>query len=166
MRYEDGNVNAIQRMMRRAALVWPVSWLLVRVLRRLDRPLFRLTNRRHTLTSLSTGLPVVMLATTGARSGERRVVPVVGFADGDRMAVIADNHGQSRHPACYHNLRANPEAEIATRNSTRRVRAREAEGEERECLWRKAVGVYPGWAVFQRRASNRRIPVMVLDPAE
>lgn len=161
----NDDVGLFHRVMRRVGATWPASWLLVRVLHHLDRASFRLTGGRHTFTSLATGLPVIMLKTTGARSGAIRTVPVLGFADGDGMVMIADNHGQSRHPAWYHNLRANPEAEITVGEMTRGVHAREAEGEERERLWRRGVEVNPGWVAFQRRASNRRIPVIILVPA-
>ncbi len=159
------NGNMFHRIMRRISLVPPVSWVMIRTLHHLDRLVFRLTNGRRTFTSIVAGLPVVMLTTIGARSGEKRTVPVLGFGDGGAIVLIADNHGQRRNPGWYHNLRANPQAEVAVDGMTRLVRAREAEGDERERLWRMGVEVFPGWAAFQRRASNRRIPVMVLGPA-
>ena len=141
-----------------------MSWVYVRVLHHIDRPLYRLTRGRHSFVSLVSGLPVVMLTTTGARTRQQRVSPVVGLPDGDNLAVIASNWGQRHHPAWYHNLRAHPDAIVAVGGVTRRVRASEAIGEERERLWRRALAVYPGWAAYERRVRHRRIPVMVLTP--
>lgn len=138
----------------------------VRTLHHIDRSVFRLTRGRHTFVSLVTGAPVVMLTTTGARSGEKRTVPVLGLPAGDRVAVIASNFGQRHHPAWYFNLRANPEAEVSFGAEKRRVVAREAEGGERERLWRLGLGIYPGWIGYEKRAGERRIPVIVLLPEE
>lgn len=153
-------------MVLRMSLLPPMSWLVIHSLHHLDRVSFRLTGGKRTFTSVVTGLPVVMLTTIGAKTGEKRMVPVVAFLDGERTILIADNHGQRRNPAWYHNLRANPRAEIMEEGETRVLRAREAEGEERDRLWRKGVEIFPGWEVFQRRASNRRIPVIILELAE
>ena len=113
-----------------------------------------------------TGLPVVMLTTVGVRSKRPRTLPLLGLPDGERTVVIASNYGQRRHPAWYLNLRADPEATITAGGVSRRVVAREAEGDERERLWRLGLAVYPGWAGYERRASNRRIPVMMLSPRD
>ena len=154
----------LQRALRRFAASPPGSWLFACVLHRIDRPVYRLTRGRHTFASLVSGLPVVMLTTTGARSGQRRSVPVLGLPTDDGLAVIASNYGQRRHPAWYHNLRANPEGEVTVEGATRRFRAREAEGERRDRIWRAALEVYPGWSAYERRATERRIAVFVLEP--
>jgi deazaflavin-dependent oxidoreductase (nitroreductase family) len=78
--------------------------------------------------------------------------------------VIASNYGQLHHPAWYYNLLANPEAEINVEGMTRRVVARETEGEERRRLWRRGLEVYPGWSGYERRTGGRSIPVMALSP--
>src|ERR1700747_1928172 len=90
---------------------------------RIDRPVYRLTRGRHTFASLLSGIPVVMLTTTGARSGQLRTVPVLGLPTSDGLAVIASNFGQHQHPGWYHNLRANPEGSVAVDGQTRRFRA-------------------------------------------
>jgi deazaflavin-dependent oxidoreductase (nitroreductase family) len=154
--------NPLQRFMRDFAATRPVSWLFARTLHHVDRPVFRLTKGRHTFASLVSGLPVVMLTTTGARSGKRRTVALLGLPVGEEMAVIASNYGKRHHPAWYLNLRANPEATLSLGGRERRVVAREAGNEERERLWTMGLEIYPGWAGYERRASGRRIPVMVL----
>jgi deazaflavin-dependent oxidoreductase (nitroreductase family) len=105
-----------------------------------------------------------MLATTGARSGRPRTVPVLGLPTADGLAVIASNYGQEHNPAWYHNLRANPEGEVAFGGATHRFHAREAQGDERARIWQEGLRVYPGWAHYERRATRRRISVFVLDP--
>ena len=157
--------NAFRRLMRRLAASGPGAWLFARVLHHVDRPVHRLTRGRATLGSLVSGLPVVMLTTTGARSGKPRTVPVLGIPADDGLAVIASNWGQERPPAWDHNLRAHPDASIAIGRTSRRVRAVVADGERRERIWREGLEVYPGWSQYERRAGGRRITVYVLEPA-
>ncbi len=155
--------NAVQRVLRRFAASGPGSWLFARVLHHVDRPVHRLTRGRHTLASLVSGIPVVMLTTTGAKSGRPRTVPVLGIPADGGLAIIASNFGQHRHPAWYHNLRAHPEAEVVVDGSHRRVRAVEADAERRSAIWQSGLRVYPGFAQYERRASHRRISVFLLE---
>jgi deazaflavin-dependent oxidoreductase (nitroreductase family) len=157
--------NLLQKFLRSFAASGPGSWLFARVLHRIDRPVHKLTHGRWTFASLLSGIPVVMLTTTGAKSGEPRTVPVLGIPTGDGVAIIASNFGQHRHPAWYHNLRAHPDAEVVIDGRHRHVRAVEAEGERRAEIWSEGLRVYPGFAQYERRASQRRISVFVLEPA-
>jgi deazaflavin-dependent oxidoreductase (nitroreductase family) len=156
--------NVLQRGLRRVASSGPGSWLFARVLHRLDRPVYRATRGRHTLTSLLAGLAIVVLTTKGARSGRTSSVPLVGLPTPDGMAVIASNYGQPHHPAWYYNLRADPAGKIAVDGTRSLVRAVEVEGERRARIWEQGLKVYPGWSAYERRASNRRIAVFVLEP--
>lgn len=162
--YQD--TNRFHRWARRLAATAAASRVSARGLHHADRLVFRLARRRTTLTSLVSGLPVVMLTTTGARSGQSRTLPVLGLPDGDDIVVIASNFGRERHPSWYHNLRAHPDASVTVGGATRDVRAREATGDEWERLWRRGLATYPGWAGYRRRAAHRRIPIMVLAPRE
>jgi deazaflavin-dependent oxidoreductase (nitroreductase family) len=157
--------NAVQRALRSFAASGPGSWLFARILHRIDRPVFRLTRGRYTLASLVSGIPVVMLTTTGARTGEPRTVPVLGIPTGGDVAIIASNFGQQHHPAWYHNLRAHPDAEVVVDGVRRRVRAAEADGARRDAIWQEGLRVYPGFGQYERRASRRRISVFVLEAA-
>jgi deazaflavin-dependent oxidoreductase (nitroreductase family) len=132
----------------------------------LDRLSLRLTGNRHSLTSILTGIPVVVLTTRGARSGRSRSVPLLGFKDGDNVGLIASNWGGTNHPGWYHNLRANPEGLLLMAGSRSKRIAREADDQERTRLWSRATAVYPGYDVYAARASHRRIPVLVLEPLE
>jgi len=156
--------NALRRGILRFASSRPGAWLFARVAHRIDRPMYRLTRGRHTFASLVAGLPVVMLTTTGARSGQPRTVPVLGLPTPDGLVVVASNFGQRRHPAWCHNLGANPEGEVVVDGSKRRFRAVEAEGERRARIWEWGLAIYPGWTQYERRASHRRIAVFVLEP--
>lgn len=161
---EYSRANPIQRVLRRFAGSGPGSWLFARILHHIDRPVFRLTKGRHTFASLVSGIPVVMLTTIGARSGQPRTVPVLGLPTEGGLAVIASNFGQHRHPAWYHNLRAQPEGTVTVDGTSRRFRAVEAEGDRRARIWQEGLRVYPGWSQYERRASHRRIAVFVLEP--
>lgn len=163
MRYAEA--NWFQRLQRRLPAKAAVSRMYARILPPLDRLVFRLTRGRQTLTSLVSGLPVVLLETTGARSGARRLVPVLGLPDGEDVVVIASNWGQDHHPAWYHNLCAEPSATITVRGERRRVVARETSGEERRRHWQQALEVYPAWRAYEARAGDREIPVIMLGPA-
>jgi F420H(2)-dependent quinone reductase len=87
--YEDA--NPLHRSMRWQAGTAPMARLWARTLHHLDRLVFRLTKGRHSFVNLITGLPVVMLTTTGAKSGKARTLPVLGIPDGERMVVVASN---------------------------------------------------------------------------
>lgn len=108
------------------------------------------------------GGPVLVLMTTGRRSGERRETPLLYVEDGDDFAVIASNGGTAGHPAWFLNLMAEPEVEVRLADGRAfRVRAEEAGGRERGRLWSLAVRMYPTYEDYQRK-TDRRIPVVVL----
>jgi deazaflavin-dependent oxidoreductase (nitroreductase family) len=107
--------------------------------------------------------PVLLLTTTGRKSGQRRTSPVVYLADGPNVVLIDTNAGHERLPAWSLNLRANPEAEVELGRERRPVRARRAEGEERAELWRAHNVQYAGFDDYA--AKLRREPsVWVLEP--
>jgi F420H(2)-dependent quinone reductase len=105
----------------------------------------------------------LLLATTGRKTGQARVVVLRYLRDGGHLAVIASNWGKPSSPAWWLNLQANPEAEIQVGRQRMRVRARQANPEEQERLWQRAVRAYPGFAEYQRRI-ERPIPVVILEP--
>ena len=109
-------------------------------------------------------LPVLLLTTIGRKSGKPRTQPLAYTRAGDGYAVIASKGGAAQHPLWYLNLRANPLAEVTIGRETRKVSARDAEGEEREQLWRALADLYPGYDRYAQKTS-RRIPVVVLELA-
>ena len=159
------DANALRRFVRRFAASRPGSWLFARILHHADRFVYRLTRQRTTLAALLSGLPVVMLTTTGAKSGRESTVPLLGFEEGDAVVLIASNYGQAHHPAWYHNLRAHPRARVAVRGRSREMAAEEVESPERERYLAVAAEIYPGYARYEARAAPRRISVFRLVPA-
>jgi deazaflavin-dependent oxidoreductase (nitroreductase family) len=137
------------------------SWLFVRVFSRIDRFLLRLSGGRL---SFAAGQPILLLTTRGAKTGHRRSTPLLYVADGADIVLIASSGGSPRHPAWSYNLRAHPEATLLLQGREGHYRAREAHGEERERLWRKAVEAYAGYEAYSRWTGGRKIPVMILSP--
>jgi deazaflavin-dependent oxidoreductase (nitroreductase family) len=110
------------------------------------------------------GVPMLLLTTSGARSGQPRVVPLGYSTDNGRIVVIAANSGQPTHPAWYHNLHANPDVTIELGAETFPARAAVTEGAERQRLFEKIVAGIPYFADAQRE-SPRQFPMVVLDRA-
>jgi deazaflavin-dependent oxidoreductase (nitroreductase family) len=108
------------------------------------------------------GMPVLLLTTTGRRTGRPHTVALTFLPDGENMVVIASNGGARRNPHWYANLEAHRDASVRLGRATIRVTGREASGDERERLWRRAVTAYRGYGAYQRR-TRRRIPVVVLE---
>jgi deazaflavin-dependent oxidoreductase (nitroreductase family) len=160
--YREANLP--RRVVRRLAATRAMGWVLERYLHRIDALVFRATRGRKTFTSMTTGLPVVMLTTTGARTGQVRTVPVVALPDGDRLVVIASNYGQLHNPAWYYNLRACGQGDVLVGGRSVAMTAHELAGAERERYFQRGVDVFPGWARYRRRASHRDIPVIMLEP--
>ena len=111
------------------------------------------------------GAPLLLLHSTGAKSGQERVNPMMYQADGDNFAVFASKAGAPTNPDWYHNLIANPRASIEVGDRTVDVVARVAEGQDRERLWSRQKELYPGFADYEAK-TNREIPVIVLEPAQ
>ena len=109
--------------------------------------------------------PVLLLSTTGRKTGRERTTPLLYLEDGENLVVVASVGGAPRHPDWYWNLKANPEARVQMQERTLRVRAQEAEGDEKHRLWRRVVEMYPPYEDYQRR-TEREIPVFVLRPTE
>jgi deazaflavin-dependent oxidoreductase (nitroreductase family) len=163
-RAEYTQVGRFRRLVRDTAATRSVTWLSVRIQQPLDRLVYKLTRGRATLSSWLSGLPVVMLTTTGARTGQPRTLPGVAIPDGAGLIVIASNYGRPHHPAWYHNLRSQPRATVTVDGTTRHMEAHELIGRERDDCFERAVGMHPGFAIYRTRATNRPIPVMRLDP--
>jgi F420H(2)-dependent quinone reductase len=130
---------------------------------KLNVPLYRLSGGR--IGGRIAKAPVLLLTTTGRKSGLPRTAPVVYLADGENLVVIGSNAGHSRTPAWSLNLQANPEAEVEVGRERRKVHARVAEGEERATLWRRHNEQYSGFDEYEAR-TDRDIAVFVLEPIQ
>lgn len=128
---------------------------------KLNVPVYRLSGGR--IWGKVNKAPVLLLTTTGRKSGQRRTAPVVYLADGENVVVIGSNAGHNRTPAWSLNLQANPEAEVEVGRERREVRARVAEGEERADLWRRHNEQYSGFDEYEAR-TDRDIALFVLEP--
>ena len=111
------------------------------------------------------GAPLLLLHSTGAKSGKQRVNPMMYLADGDDFIVFATKAGTPTNPDWYHNIVAFPQASIEVGESTVNVVARVAEGDTRERLWSRQKELYPGFAEYEAKTA-REIPVMVLEPVK
>ncbi len=110
------------------------------------------------------GAPMLLLHTTGARSGKERVNPMMYQDLGGPVAVFASKAGAPTNPDWFHNIVANPEVSAEIGTETRRFRARVTEGAERDEIWTRQKAAYPGFAEYEA-STTREIPVVVLDPA-
>ncbi len=139
----------------------PGSYFYVHIAPHIDRVLMPLTGGRLTTGGLHR---VGLLTVRGARSGVERHTPLVFTRDGENVLLVASRGGDVKHPAWYRNVVANPDVTFSIRGEERAYAARTATADERPSLWKLVNRTYPGYAVYQRRAGDREIPVVVLEP--
>ena len=141
------------------SVIWKAFYGLTDV----HKALFRLTRGRVGGTFPGTKVRILILHHVGAKSGKHRDNPLNYVAHGDDIAIIASKGGNVKHPAWFHNLKANPDTEVELPGGERRkVRARIAEGEERAEWWRRAVAAYRMYEDYQSY-TDREIPVVLLE---
>lgn len=109
------------------------------------------------------GAPILLLHTVGAKSGQPRVNPVMYHPVAGGYAVFASKAGAPSNPDWYHNLLAHPRVKAEIGDETIELRARVADGEERERIWAAQKAAYPGFAEYEQK-TTRRIPVVILEP--
>lgn len=157
--------NPIYAAVRRAAQTRLGAALLAKVMHLVDKPLLRWSSGRTSAAALFTGLPIVLLTTTGRKSRKPRTVPLVGIpAEDNKIILIGSNFGGEKNPAWYYNLKANPEAMLVVDGRSQRYTAHQAQDAERQRYWELAAQVYPGYRNYEKWAAHRDIPVMVLTP--
>lgn len=131
----------------------------MKILGTLHRRLYRASGGKLGKTFF--GSPILLLTTTGRRTGRTRTWPLTYLTEGDRLIVIASNGGQPNHPAWYLNLRENPQVSVQLGDLTHAMTAQTTQGDERARLWSRVVEEYPAYAEYQRK-TDRQIPVVVL----
>jgi deazaflavin-dependent oxidoreductase (nitroreductase family) len=138
------------------------SWPVLRRLMDAHTLMYRLTGGRigHRIPGLA---PMLLLDHVGAKSGTPRTTPLLYVEDPPNAVIVASKGGFPKHPAWFHNLRANPDTTIQIGPERRRVRARVAAPQERERLWPMAVAAYSGYTDYQER-TDREIPLVILEP--
>ncbi|MGH2739054.1 MAG: nitroreductase family deazaflavin-dependent oxidoreductase [Actinomycetota bacterium] len=144
--------------LRAADRLWPVLGQLVKVHVFLYRATGGVVGHRFL------GAPPMLLVDhVGAKSGARRTAALAYLVDGENHVIVASKGGNPRHPAWFHNLRANPETTIQVGPKRLKVRAREASDAEHSRLWPKVVRTYGGFSSYQER-TTRKIPLVILEP--
>ena len=141
-----------------AVIAAPQKWAT-----KLHASLFRATSGR--IGGRMVGSPVLLLVTTGRRTGQRRTAPLLYLEDLGRYVVVASNGGAAKSPVWWLNLQADPEATVEIGSRKISVRATEARGEEKARLWKKLVRMYGPYESYQKK-TDREIPVVVLEPVE
>jgi len=108
------------------------------------------------------GATILLLTTTGRKTGNKRTAPLIYARDGDRYVIVASKGGAPEHPGWYQNLEKTPEVELQVKDEVFRARARTTTGDERERLWRKMNEVWPQYDDYAK-STSREIPVVVLE---
>jgi deazaflavin-dependent oxidoreductase (nitroreductase family) len=108
------------------------------------------------------GAPLLLLTTTGAKSGKHHTSPIMYLPDGDRLFIFASKAGAPTNPDWYHNLVAHPHATVEVGTETFNVKATVTSGEERDRLYAQQAKMYPGFADYQKK-TTRQIPVVALE---
>ncbi|WP_200900236.1 nitroreductase family deazaflavin-dependent oxidoreductase [Rubrobacter aplysinae] len=132
-----------------------------RALAGLHARMYRLSGGR--LVGRIAGSPILVLVTTGRKTGTERHTPLLYLPDGEDLVIVASNGGTASHPAWYLNLRSEPRAGVTLGGQTMPVVASEATGDDKQGLWERLVRMYPGYAGYQRK-TDREIPVIRLHP--
>lgn len=164
--YEVKPCNVVQRGMQRVASSKPGAWAFSKVLHHADRRVFAWSKGRLTVPGILAGLPVLMITTTGARTGQARTMPLLGIPVGADIAIIGTNFGQADTPGWVHNLEADRHATVSYRDRTVAVVARPADPDEYDTAFTTAAQVYPGYDKYRERITERPIRVFVLQPDE
>ena len=154
----------LKRTLVAIAMSRPGRWFAIHVASRLDPILMKVTRGRL---STFASAPVVLLTTTGRRSGRTRTVSVLYYTEGEDVIVIASSFGRAKHPGWYHNLRAHPRATLTARGRTGAYLAHQVDDPpERLRLYRRAEALYSGWREYEARAgaAGREIAVFRLSP--
>jgi deazaflavin-dependent oxidoreductase (nitroreductase family) len=160
--YEEA--SGLQRVLRRFGTTAPGSWVLARTLHHLDGAMYRISGGRTTAAGSVVGIPTAMLTTRGARTGRRRTVPVLAVPIPGGWGLVGSSFGRQHHPGWYHNLRANPDAVLDVEGQRVEVLARQVHGPERDAVREAALRIYPGYVVYEHRASSRDLGYFVLRP--
>lgn len=135
---------------------------LAKAVNTLHRSLFTLTQGR--VGGRVAGMPVVVLVTTGRKSGRRRETMLTSpVQEGDSLVLVASYGGDPKHPAWFLNLQANPDVEVVRGGSRQPMGARVATAAEKDRLWPQVTAAYRGYAQYQTRTS-RDIPLVILSP--
>ena len=108
------------------------------------------------------GVPILLLTTTGRKSGQPRTIPIIFTQYGDSWVIIASKGGSPTHPKWYLNILDDPNVQVQVKANIQEAKARTAESPEREKIWAECVKTWPNYDIYQSR-TDRQIPVVVID---
>ncbi len=138
----------------------PPRWVL-KAFTKLNVLVYKLSGGR--LMNKLSGMPIMLVKMTGAKSGRAITIPLMYVPDGDNVILVASQGGAPKNPVWYHNLKKNPEVEVTQGGVTRKMIARQVGDEEKAALWPTCCKYYPPYEEYQQR-TERNIPVFVCEP--
>ncbi len=163
--YRYSAPNPFQRAMQKVGSTKGGAWAFSQSLRHVDRVVYKLTRGRRSAPEVLAGLPVVMVTTTGRKSGRPRTTPLIAPPIADTLALVGTNFGQKATPAWVLNLEADPAAAVEFHGIVEQVQARPATDAEAVEVWDRASAIYGGYGKYQERITGRDVRIFVLDPA-
>jgi deazaflavin-dependent oxidoreductase (nitroreductase family) len=163
--YKVRGANVVQRALQRIASSRPGAWFFSKTVHHVDRVVFSLSKGRLTVPGMMAGLPVLMVVTTGVKSGQQRVSPLLGIPIDDQIAIIGTNFGQAHTPGWVYNIEAEPRVGVRYRDREVSAIARPASDQEYDEVFARAAAVYPGYRKYRQRIVGRTVRVFVLEPA-
>lgn len=153
-------MSMYERMLRKFAALPIGDWYIKQVAPRVDPLLLRWTGGRF---SSVYPAPVMLLTTTGAKTGQPRALPLMYLTDRESLVVIASNYGKTTHPAWYRNLVANPSVDVLAGKRSGKYTATEiTDPSERDRAWDLAVAEYPAYGESRGQLEGRTIPLVRL----
>lgn len=163
--YEFGQPNLLHRVNTRIAASKPGAWFFSKTVQALDGAVAKLSKGRTSATEVLAGMPVLQVTTTGRKSGQPRVAPLIAVPIDDDLALLGTNFGGPTTPAWVYNLEADARATVAYRDRSLDVVARPADADEIERIFAASRGVYAGYEKYRSRVGDREIKVFVLEAA-
>jgi len=168
MMQELGLEVAESRMVYRAVAVMASSragaWAMSKLLYRLDGIVYKRSEGRATVSSSLAGLPIVMISTKGAKSGQTRTAPLTAIPIGDNIGLVGTNFGQTTTPGWVYNLEAHPEGRASRGSAVVQFVARPADQPERAEILASAGRIYSGYDKYRERVTARTVRVFILEP--
>ena len=158
--------NWFQQAVQRLGSTRLGAWVFSKALAPVDIAINRLSRGKLNAPGLLGGFPVVMLSTTGRRSGETRTSPLVGIPYRGDLAIVGSNFGQATAPSWVFNLGAEPSCSVDYFDRTAPGTAKELDPEEAEAVFMEAAKIYPGFDKYRERVTTRQIKVFLIKPEQ
>jgi len=163
--YQFRPPNALQRALQAFGSSTVGAWTFSKILAPTDRVVHRLSKGRTSTPAILAGLPVLMVTTTGRRSGAPRTTPLIAVPIGDSLALLGTNFGQKKTPAWVYNLEADPHCRVSYRSATCELVVRPATEAEAAQVWEASKGIYGGYEKYLERIDGRTVRLFILLPS-